>query len=153
VELLSSGTYYYHPVDHKLISLTPGAEIDRAIYSPFINRPIFDGAAFSIYLIAQLGAIAPMYKKHCVHFVTLEAGYMSQLLMTYSQSNKIGLCPIGTMEFNQIRHLFELEDSQVLVHSLLGGRIDNRRAIDYPYFNSDMFSVLDILDEREEGEI
>jgi SagB-type dehydrogenase family enzyme len=153
VESLPSGTYYYHPIDHGLVLLSPGARIDRALYGPFINRPIFDEAAFSIYLIAQLGAIAPIYKKHCIHFATLEAGYMSQLLMVSSSVHKIGLCPIGSMEFKQIHRLFELDESQVLVHSLLGGKIDERLAAGYLAVSSDAHSVLDILDERDEGEI
>jgi len=37
----------------------------------------------------------------------------------------IGLCQIGSLEFQRIEHLFDLDDSHVLIHSLIGGLIDN----------------------------
>ncbi len=36
----------------------------------------------------------------------------------------IGLCPIGVLEFESIREWFNLESSQILLHSFVGGKID-----------------------------
>jgi SagB-type dehydrogenase family enzyme len=128
VEGLPAGVYYYHPVDHHLRLLSANVELDRSIHEPFINRQIFDEAAFSIFLIAQLKAIAPIYADHARDFCLLEAGYMAQLLMMSAPGNQVGLCPIGYLDFATIRHLFELEESHELMHSFVGGRIDTDRA-------------------------
>jgi hypothetical protein len=64
-----------------------------------------------------------MYGERSVHFATIEAGLICQLLETAAPKHGIGLCQIGSLEFPRIRALFDLEESHVLVHSLLGGRI------------------------------
>jgi SagB-type dehydrogenase family enzyme len=128
VEGISAGTYYYHAVDHRLVLLSANAEIDRNIHIPFINTPIFDEAAFSIFLVAQLSAIAPAYGDRSMHFVTLEAGIIAHLLEVAAPASGIGLCQIGSIDFERIRHLFKLEDTHVLVHSLVGGPIDDNRS-------------------------
>jgi amino acid adenylation domain-containing protein len=124
VEGLSAGTYYYHPRDHGLVWLSDGAHIDRRIHAP-INQSIFDASAFAIFLIGQLSAITPMYGERARDFCLLEAGYMSQHLMTAAPGSHIGLCPVGSLDFEQIRDFFRLEASHVLLHSLLGGRVDH----------------------------
>ncbi|HEY9404139.1 MAG TPA: amino acid adenylation domain-containing protein, partial [Pyrinomonadaceae bacterium] len=124
VEGLEAGTYYYHPVEHRLISLAPGAEIPARAHDAFINRPVFVEAGFSIFLVGQLSAIAPIYGRHSAPFATLEAGYIGQLLMMSAPACRIGLCPVGIMDFESVRHLFALDGSHVLLHSLLGGAID-----------------------------
>lgn len=90
---------------------------------------MFDQAAFSIFLIAKLSAITPMYGELSMHFATLEAGLMAQLMETTAPSSHIGLCQIGSLDFESIRHLFGLDENHVLVHSLLGGRISNHQGI------------------------
>jgi hypothetical protein len=103
--------------------LAPQVELDRRLHDPFINAPIFDQACFSLFLIADLAAIAPLYGELALNFCLLEAGSMSHLLMTAAPVEGIGLCPIGTLDFGRIRPLFALEERHVLVHSLLGGRV------------------------------
>jgi amino acid adenylation domain-containing protein len=127
VDGMAAGIYYYHPQKHQLTNISPDARLDRAAYSRLINRPIFDEAAFAIYFIAQIKAIAPMYADHSMPYCLLEAGYMSQLLMEESPQFNIGLCAIGDLDFHSIRSLFQLEDTHTMVHSLLGGRIDARQ--------------------------
>lgn len=60
IENVEGGTYYYNPRDHKLILLSPNAEIKKSIHT-INNYPIFEESAFSIYLVAQMKAIAPVY--------------------------------------------------------------------------------------------
>jgi SagB-type dehydrogenase family enzyme len=145
-----SGTHYYHPVYHRLVVLTPNAKIEGSIYSRLINRPVFESAAFAIFLVAQFAAIGPLYGDRSAEFATLEAGYMSQLLMMHAPFNKIGLCPIGTVDFNPVRHLFLLEQSHVLLHSLLGGATATPAASPL----QQIFSLTESRDpEWEEGEI
>ncbi|HEX2186626.1 MAG TPA: amino acid adenylation domain-containing protein, partial [Chloroflexota bacterium] len=121
VEGVPAGTYYYHPVEHRLVSLHPGAQLDRSIHVPFINTPIFDQAAFSLFLVAELEAIAPGYGEQSMRFATLEAGIMAHLLETAAPRAGLGLCQVGSVEFERIRQHFDLRQSHVLIHSLLGG--------------------------------
>jgi pyochelin synthetase len=121
VEGLPAGTYYYHPAGHRLVLLTPNAEVDSSIHVPLINQPTFEEAAFSLFFLAQLNAIAPIYGKHSIRYATLEAGIMAHLLEMSAPACQIGLCQIGAIDFARIRGLFKLEESHVFIHSLLGG--------------------------------
>ncbi len=121
---LVGGVYYYHPVRHHLVALAERAEIDGDVYDLLVNRPVFESAAFAVYLIAQREAIAPLYGELADHFATVEAGLMSQLLEMTAPLCGLGLCQVGSLEFDRIRHLFVLGEGHVLVHSLLGGRPD-----------------------------
>jgi amino acid adenylation domain-containing protein len=152
VETLDAGIYYYHPADHRLVLLSENAHIDRDVYDRLINRPIFDAAAFSIFFIAQLGAIAPMYGERSMHYATIEAGLMSQLLETSAPACGIGLCQIGDLDFKRIRNLFALDQNHVLVHSLLGGPIDARMANRWAPFKEVDFGAASNSD-WEEGEL
>jgi SagB-type dehydrogenase family enzyme len=120
---LGPGTYYYHPADHQLVLLTPDAAIDRGMHGP-ANRALFDDAAFSIFLVAQLSAITPMYGAESLRFAMLEAGVITHLLERAAPDQLIGLCQTGTLAFEQIRPLFALEESHVFLHGLVGGGID-----------------------------
>jgi SagB-type dehydrogenase family enzyme len=123
VEGLAGGIYYYHPAEHRLVLLTPDARIDRGFYAS-VNHAVVAESAFSIFLIGQMNAITPMYGEVGRHYAAIEAGLMTQLLEMSAPANQIGLCQIGSVAFESIRHLFKLEDSHVLLHSLVGGPID-----------------------------
>jgi SagB-type dehydrogenase family enzyme len=123
IEGVAAGTWYYQPVEHALVELEPGADLPRDIHIPFVNQPVFDEAAFSVFVVAQVAAIAPGYGEHSIRFAAIEAGLMSQLLETASLGTGIGLCSIGSVDFDRVRALFRLEKSHVLVHNLVGGWI------------------------------
>jgi hypothetical protein len=65
-----------------------------------------------------------MYADRALHLSTIEAGLMTQLLEEIGPPLGLGLCQIGNLEFDMIRHFFALRDSHVLLHSLLGGPIE-----------------------------
>ena len=121
---LDAGTYYYHPLDHRLVVLQPRVEISRDIHIPFINTPIYDEAAFSLFFVCEFAALAPGYGERSLHFATMEAGILTHLLETRAYQHGIGLCSIGTIDFDQIRPWFDLSNSHVLIHSIVGGRIE-----------------------------
>ena len=123
IEGIEGGTYYYHAIEHQLTLLSFDATIDRTTFA-WINRPIFDQCAFSIFLIAQYDAIQPMYGEMARDFSIYEAGSMGQLLMMDAHKYEIGLCGIGRIEFDRIRGLFTVGENQELLHTLLGGVID-----------------------------
>lgn len=120
------GTYYCDPVAQRLVQIAEGAEFDRATHA-WINREIFDDAAFSLHLVADLAAIEPMYGSLSNGFCMYEAGAMGQLLSMVAPAVGLGLCSVGAMDFDQIRHLFALRPSHVVMHTLLGGGLDAGR--------------------------
>ncbi|GFE67459.1 non-ribosomal peptide synthetase [Chroococcus sp. FPU101] len=120
IQNLEAGFYYYHPVEHQLILLTPYSSHNQWYGN---NQAIYEQSAFALFLIGELNAITPMYGEKARDFCLLEAGYMSQLLMETAVKEEIGLCPIGTLEFEQLQKQFQLEQSQILLHSFVGGKI------------------------------
>jgi len=136
---IAPGTYAYDPAEHRLEALVPDVDLDRGLHVPLVNQPVFDQAAFSLFLVADFGAIAPLYGSQSWDFALLECGYVSQLLMLQAAPAGLGLCPIGGLDFAAVRHLFDLGDGHVLLHSHLGGALPPpREAAD---------------GEREEGEL
>jgi aryl carrier-like protein len=88
------------------------------------NQPIFDQAAFSLFLVGAMKAITPMYGEWARDFALLEAGYMSQLLMTEVTRYQLGLCPLGGLvDSAPLQKALILDDSQQILHTLLGGRL------------------------------
>lgn len=120
VEGVAGGTYYYHPREQSLVTLTEGAVIDRRIHYAHNQGP-FEEAAFSLFLVAQRNAILPLYGDASHDFCELEAGYMGQLLMTAAPGLGIGLMPVGKLDFAAVRDLFLLDEGHVYAHALLGG--------------------------------
>ena len=122
---LAAGTYYHHPATHRLILLSPDAEIHQRHFPD--SQAIFDESAFAIFLIGQLDAISPMYGGLARDFCMIEAGLICQLLETTAPGHQIGLCQIGGLNFSPIRHLFSLEGNHEYLHCLLGGPLGDRQ--------------------------
>lgn len=122
VEGVAGGTYYYHPQEDRLVSLTEGARLEKGLFTPN-NYSVFDESAFAIILVADLDAIQPLYGSLARDFCLIEAGYMSQLLMESVNRTGIGLCPIGGIKFNQVRELFDVGEKHIAVHCLFGGML------------------------------
>ncbi len=120
---LPGGIYYCHPIDRALIRIASDGVMDEDIYDPFINGPIYQSSAFTVFFVAQLSAIAPLYGAKSTHFSTIEAGLMSQLLEMCAPLCDIGLCQIGQVDFDRVRERFELDDTHVMIHSLVGGAV------------------------------
>lgn len=119
---LDGGAYYHHPKSHRLLRLSSDARLDSRIHAP-VNRALFDGSAFSVFLIGELSAIAPLYGTLSRDLCLLEAGYMGQLLVTAAAPLGIGLCPIGGCQEPAVRKAFGLEESQIILHSFVGGAL------------------------------
>jgi amino acid adenylation domain-containing protein len=126
IEGVDAGTYYYNPVEHRLVALHPEARLTRADYNP-ANRANFDGAAFSIFFLGQFEAIRPIYGASSRDFCMIEAGLMTGLLERTAPDQQIGLCHIGGLPFNAIAHWFQLQSSHEFLYSLVGGPIDQNQ--------------------------
>ncbi|MDD5271558.1 MAG: amino acid adenylation domain-containing protein, partial [Methylovulum sp.] len=130
---LAAGVYYHHPIAHQLYLLTPAAAIDPSVFLE-TDRPLFAQAGFAVFFIAQLTAIAPIYKSLSPALTVLEAGYMGQLLLSRQSGFNLALAPVLGVAFAQIQALFRLDDSHQFIHCLLGGtRAADESAADYGY--------------------
>ncbi|WP_203907353.1 AMP-binding protein [Rhizocola hellebori] len=120
VEGIDEGSYYYHPELHRIIPLAPGAQVDAKAHA-WVNQAAARDAAFSLYLVADQDAIAPMYGTRSRDYALIEAGAMCQLLMGAAAGCGLGLCPVGEMDDTVLREPLRLKESHALLHTLLGG--------------------------------
>jgi amino acid adenylation domain-containing protein len=146
-ENLAAGSYYFDPVQNNLVELDTQTNDIRSLYDPIINRPIFDQAAFAIFLVVDLQAIGAMYPDRALHYATLEAGHMTQLLEMSAPQLDIGLCQIGGLETEEFSGLLQLEQHHLLLHGLLGGNIPDADTTTEQQITDNTSS------DRDEGEI
>ncbi|GHE27188.1 hypothetical protein GCM10017673_31590 [Streptosporangium violaceochromogenes] len=120
VRELPSGSYYHHPERNRLVPVVPGALVDVTAHAE-INRRSFLESAFSLYLVARMDAITPLYGDLAADFAMFEAGAVTQLLMEVAAVQGLGLCPIGVMETEPLREVLRLGAGDRFLHALLGG--------------------------------
>ena len=120
VEGLAGGAYLVEPDGGALVELSLGTGIELAAHGAY-NRGFVGAAAFTVVLVADLGAIEPAYGGRARDFCLLEAGAMSQLLMTAAPAAGLGLCAIGGIDDAGVRAALGLGAAEELVHLLVGG--------------------------------
>ncbi len=149
---IAGGFYYYHPLKHSLQLLSAEPMIEQELYGGG-NQMVFDQAAFSLFLIVEYNAIKPLYGDYSRDLCLVEAGYMSQLLMSEVTEQALGLCPIGGLYFDPLREKFGLSDSHELLHSFLGGGIATEQTQQLEQAPSITTSTAssDVADAKEES--
>jgi SagB-type dehydrogenase family enzyme len=115
------GAYYYDPGAHQLVAVGPGRTLSPDAYDYFVNRPVFDAAAFALFLVADLAAIEPLYGSESLGFCQIEAGSMAQLLTMAASGQGLGLCGIGSVERSELDPLLDLSPTHQLIYSMVGG--------------------------------
>jgi SagB-type dehydrogenase family enzyme len=121
---IPAGAYYYDPCAHCLVELAAGAQLTPAAYARHSGRPAFEEAAFSLFLVLDRGAIAPLYGENSERYALLEAGAMGQLLEDTGPRLGLGLCAVGTVDASALTPLFRLESGHAPLYSYVGGLID-----------------------------
>ncbi|MET1077654.1 MAG: amino acid adenylation domain-containing protein [Pseudomonas sp.] len=121
VEGVPGGAYYYDPQQHRLLALGEGRALDPETYDYFVNRPVFEAAAFALFFIGELAAIQPLYGERSLDFCHIEAGAMAQLLSMVAVEQRLGLCGMGSIDAAPLQALFELGASHRLIYSMVGG--------------------------------
>ena len=122
---LSAGWYYYHPVDHRLVKLAidqASVSLTAALYGP--HQQLHNDSGFSLFLIAQMQAIEPIYGDKARDFCLIETGYMGQLLMETAADFDLGLCPVGGFDSEVLQQILGLSEHHHPLHGLMGGAID-----------------------------
>jgi len=120
VEGFEGGAYYYDPCGHRLVALNPST-LDPDVYDYFVNRPVYEGAAFALFLIADMAAISPLYGARSRDFCHIEAGAITQLLIMAAADQGLGLCGIGSLEEDSLVPLFALSPTHQLIYAMVGG--------------------------------
>ncbi|MDJ0837507.1 MAG: amino acid adenylation domain-containing protein [Acidobacteriota bacterium] len=126
VEGMQGGAYYYHPDDHQLIRVGDTAAVPAEAYAPF-NRVIAHQARLQLFLIGKVDAVRPIYGDLSHQFCMLEAGYVSQLLMSAAGAEGLGLCPVGGLQQDHCADWFQLQDEHWFLHGFLGGAVSRRQ--------------------------
>ncbi|WP_437525323.1 amino acid adenylation domain-containing protein [Sorangium sp. So ce726] len=124
IERVPGGTYYFHPEREQLVAIQPGAHIERSVHGG-PNGQAFDSSAFSVYLVADLGAIEPVYGSRARDLCLMEAGVIAHLLESTAPDHRIGLCQTGGFDFAQVAHLFQVGPRYEYLHGLVGGAISD----------------------------
>lgn len=123
VEQLEGGYYYYNPV-HNSLQLLSKEQDNQTPYHVQQSKPIEESSAFSIYLVADMDAINPLYEAENARLYSiLEAGMMTTLLEQEGLKNQIGFCQIGVLKFDKIRAKLRLSANHEYVHMLTGGMV------------------------------
>lgn len=121
---IKDGFYYYNPRENNLYEVNVSEVLNKNIHVK-VNQSIFESSAFSIFMVAQLEAIEPLYGSKSRDFCLIEAGLITQLIESSAIKHDIGLCQIGVLKDESvIRKILQLNSRQVLIHSIIGGLAD-----------------------------
>ncbi len=120
VEGMQKGLYYYDACCNALKLVDSQVTMDNSMYM-YTNKEIFDSAAFSVFFIYNADASMPKYHSMGYYMSGIDAGIMVATMTQSAQLSDIGLCSIGSMDFEKIKDAFHLKKNQVLLHSVLGG--------------------------------
>ncbi|MCY1708681.1 SagB/ThcOx family dehydrogenase [Pannonibacter sp. SL95] len=121
VSNISPGTYYFQPEEALLYPVAPYGPIPAAAFGDF-NAPVAAASSVSLFLVSDLEAIAPLYGVDSLRLSLIETGAMVQLLEEAAADLDIGLCHVGSFDFESYRQTLGLGPNQVLMHTLLAGR-------------------------------
>jgi SagB-type dehydrogenase family enzyme len=139
---LHAGTYYYHPDDHSLVVLQPGADIDAGVHA-LENVNLAAQSSFSLFFVADMLAIEPVYGGKSRDYALLQAGLMAQLLEENARAAGLGVCQVGWLNFDLVRGLFELGARHEFLHAMVGGGLEEGETAElFPLKNGkDLFAL------------
>ena len=123
-DLENNVLYYYNPLSHSLNKISDHFPT-LTNFHEIENRGIYEEGAFSVFLIANLNAIEPLYGEKAFDFCLIEAGLMTQVMETAGVNTGIGICQIGSYKSYDFIKDFNLPNEKYrLVHSFIAGRVD-----------------------------
>jgi len=120
VARVPAGAYYYHPESHLLVRVGPSGGAGPAAFGEQARR--LADAAFAVFFIAEMAAVEPLYGPASAALVTLDAGYMSQLLLGEQAAHGLASSPVADLDVEGLRPLFDLSATERFVHALWVGR-------------------------------
>ncbi|SHO44487.1 non-ribosomal peptide synthetase [Anaerocolumna xylanovorans] len=119
VEHIAEGIYYYHPEEHQLYYISQGNKVVSEIFPEHYQKE-YEQAGFVIFFIAQLKAIEPVYLDFSTGLVTIDTGYMQELLLNNQEACNIGLCYVEGIDFDRVKEDFHLDEGHIFINGMLG---------------------------------
>jgi len=117
---LAAGLYYYHPLRHALVYVAAGEGVDARIHVP-ANAAMAAAAAFTLFFVAQMDALEPLYGDMSEPFAWMEAGHMAQLLRQSSAGLGLGLCLVGAYDAAPVLASLGLGPQHLALAAMTGG--------------------------------
>jgi amino acid adenylation domain-containing protein len=118
---LPAGVFYLHPYKAELLLVAPWSDVIAGSFSSY-DKPAFEAAAFAVFFVAAMDAIEPVYQGASRSLVTLEAGYMSQLLLSRQSRQGLLVTPAASVGADLVRQVCSLEADERFIHCLLGAQ-------------------------------
>lgn len=115
---LESGSYYHHPVEHRLYRLGASAP---SLHDAEVGTLVPDGPSFALCLVAETAASQPLYGALSERLAALDAGYLAQWLKTRQQSAGLSLWPALPPPRAALAPALSLGESHRVTLFLLGG--------------------------------
>lgn len=116
VENVNGGLYYYHPASHTIKLVCNGCITDESSYHN--NKEIFKSSSITFYLVYNATANMPVYKGNGYYYAAIDTGIMVETLTYFCESNDLGVCSVGDMNFDSIAGHFNLSPNQIFMHSV-----------------------------------
>lgn len=121
VDGLKRGYYYYHPIKNVLYCIGRDTKITGDLFDESYER-IYKEGSFIIFFAAKLDAIEPIYSQITPSLTVLDAGYMTQLLLSHQEDIRVDLYPIVGVDFDSIQKEISLNEQHQFIHCLIGGK-------------------------------
>lgn len=125
IEGIEPGVYRFETVGGQwsLLSKMYSTSRVRELYDNEVNSPIFEGASFGIYFTIELKECLPLYGDRAMEYAYFEAGALCHSLETHGPARRIGFCQIGGLDGSYLLELFQADEDELYLHSILGGNI------------------------------
>ena len=118
-----SGIYYFNPRECCLMPVAPDAVLNNDFHAG-PNPSIADRAAFTLFMVADMAAIAPLYGEEAGWlFSVMEAGTLCHLLEEDAPHHGVGLCQLGMANFAAVAEHFQLSADHRYIHCTVGGAV------------------------------
>ncbi|HTF96489.1 MAG TPA: ACP S-malonyltransferase [Cellvibrio sp.] len=106
----------------------------KSAHVPF-NRSHYQKSKVNVFLIGNINKTKDSFGNYGIRKAYIEAGKIGQLMMQHQSELGLGVCPIGGMRFDKIRHYFDLGHNQLFLHCMLIGAWDHNGNISLPIFS------------------
>ncbi|MCC5438880.1 non-ribosomal peptide synthetase [Clostridium botulinum] len=117
---IKGGLYYYSPSESSINLLNEEVmNLEAAHY--FGNKQIAKSSAFSVFFVYNAEANMPKYDTNGYYYALLDCGIMVGTLTQVAELLNIGLCSIGSLDFSKISKGFNLNENQLLIHTVEAG--------------------------------
>lgn len=123
VENVEKGTYYYSPLNNKLILVNRNVLKSDAHY--FTNKSIYNSSAFSLHMFFNINVSMPKYGGMAYYYGAVESGIISQLMTEQAEYLNLGSCIIGDSDVSKIKENIQVNDESKYLLSMEFGYEDS----------------------------